>query len=43
MPLDNVVESGDYTLRAYTGYMGNMGGDYFFRKNIRIPGMFFTG
>lgn len=27
---------GDYTLRAYTRYMDNLGEDYFFKKNIRI-------
>ena len=33
--LDNLPE-GNYTLRAYTRYMENMGDDYFFKKNIRI-------
>jgi len=27
---------GDYTLRAYTRYLENLGEDYFFKKNIRI-------
>ena len=27
---------GNYTLRAYTRYMENLGDDYFFKKNIRI-------
>ena len=30
------LPEGDYTLRAYTRYMENMGDDYFFKKNIRI-------
>jgi len=32
---ENIPE-GNYTLRAYTRYMENMGDDYFFKKNIRI-------
>jgi len=36
LPLSDIVPEGDYTLRAYTRYMENMGDDYFFRKNIRI-------
>jgi len=28
--------SANYTLRAYTRYMENLGDDYFFKKNIRI-------
>lgn len=27
---------GDYTLTAYTGFMCNAGGDYFFRKHIHV-------
>ena len=34
--LSNIIPEGDYTLRAYTRYMENMGDDYFFKKNIRI-------
>ena len=30
------IQEGNYTLRAYTRYMENMGDDYFFKKNIRI-------
>ena len=30
------IPAGDYTLRAYTRYMENLGDDYFFKKNIRI-------
>ena len=33
--LPNIAE-GDYTLRAYTRYLDNLGDDYFFKKNIRI-------
>ncbi|MCL2651960.1 MAG: carboxypeptidase-like regulatory domain-containing protein, partial [Candidatus Azobacteroides sp.] len=35
---ENVPE-GDYTLRAYTRYMENLGDDYFFKKNIRIENL----
>ena len=34
--LSNIIPAGDYTLRAYTRYMENLGDDYFFKKNIRI-------
>ena len=34
--LSNFVTEGDYTLRAYTRYMENIGDDYFFKKPIRI-------
>ena len=36
MPVPANVPEGDYTLRAYTRYMENLGDDYFFKKNIRI-------
>ncbi|MDR2233287.1 MAG: TonB-dependent receptor plug domain-containing protein [Tannerella sp.] len=36
LPLNEIVPEGDYTLRAYTGFMENIGDDYFFKKNIRI-------
>ena len=38
MPIAETVPEGDYTLRAYTRYMENLGDDYFFKKNIRIAG-----
>ena len=34
--LSELIPKGDYTLRAYTRYMENLGDDYFFKKNIRI-------
>ena len=34
--LSEKMSEGDYTLRAYTRYMNNLGDDYFFKKNIRI-------
>ena len=34
--LSGKTPAGDYTLRAYTRYMENLGDDYFFKKNIRI-------
>ena len=34
--LSDRIPEGDYTLRAYTHYMENMGDDYFFKKNIHI-------
>jgi len=36
LPLPETVSQGNYTLRAYTRYMENLGDDYFFKKNIRI-------
>jgi hypothetical protein len=36
MPITESVPAGDYTLRAYTRYMENLGDDYFFKKNISI-------
>jgi hypothetical protein len=36
LSLTEYIPAGDYTLRAYTRYMENMGDDYFFKKNIRI-------
>ena len=34
--LSEIIPEGNYTLRAYTKYMENLGDDYFFKKNIRI-------
>jgi len=34
--LSRNIPEGNYTLRAYTRYMENLGDDYFFKKNIRI-------
>jgi len=34
--LSEAIPEGNYTLRAYTRYMENLGEDYFFKKNIRI-------
>jgi hypothetical protein len=34
--LSEKASEGDYTLRAYTRYLENLGEDYFFKKNIRI-------
>ena len=39
LPLPDIFPSGNYTLRAYTRYMENMGDDYFFKKNIRIENL----
>ena len=36
LPITKILPEGNYTLRAYTRYMENMGDDYFFKKNIRI-------
>jgi len=36
LPLSALIPEGNYTLRAYTRYMENLGDDYFFKKNIRI-------
>ena len=36
LPILNIIPEGNYTLRAYTRYMENLGDDYFFKKNIRI-------
>ena len=36
--LSQNIPEGNYTLRAYTRYMENLGDDYFFKKNIRITG-----
>ena len=36
LPISEIVPEGNYTLRAYTRYMENLGDDYFFKKNIRI-------
>lgn len=40
--LSEVIPEGNYTIRAYTRYMENLGDDYFFKKNIwigRLPGL----
>jgi len=37
--LTEYVPTGNYTLRAYTRYMENLGDDYFFKKNIRIENL----
>jgi len=39
--LSEFVHEGNYTLRAYTQYMENLGDDYFFKKNIRIGNLDF--
>ncbi|MDR2147172.1 MAG: hypothetical protein LBE91_12000, partial [Tannerella sp.] len=36
LPITEAIPEGDYTLRAYTRFMENMGDDYFFKKNIRV-------
>jgi len=36
LPILDLIPEGDYTLRAYTRYMENLGDDYFFKKTIRI-------
>ena len=36
LPISKIIPEGNYTLRAYTRYMENLGDDYFFKKNIRI-------
>lgn len=36
IPITEIVPEGNYTLRAYTRYMENLGDDYFFKKNITI-------
>lgn len=40
--LSEVIPEGNYTIRAYTRYMENLGDDYFFKKNIwigRLPSL----
>ena len=39
LPLIEYVPTGNYTLRAYTRHMENLGDDYFFKKNIRIENL----
>ena len=39
LPVSDKIPEGNYTLRAYTRYMENLGDDYFFKKNIRIAGI----
>ncbi len=34
--LSQLIPEGDYTIRAYTRYMENLGDDYFFKKPIHI-------
>ena len=34
--LSELIPAGQYTVRAYTKFMENMGDDYFFKKNIQI-------
>ena len=34
--ISDVIPEGEYTIRAHTRYMENMGDDYFFKKNIYI-------
>ncbi|MDL2277475.1 TonB-dependent receptor plug domain-containing protein [Parabacteroides sp. OttesenSCG-928-G07] len=34
--LSEVIPEGDYTIRAYTRHMENLGADYFFTQNIHI-------
>lgn len=36
LPVDEALPEGNYTLRAYTRYMQNLGEEYFFRKSIHI-------
>jgi len=38
LPVSPETPEGNYTLRAYTRYMENMGDGYFFKKNIRLGG-----
>ena len=37
--LSDFMPEGDYTLRAYTRYMENLGDDYFFTKPVRISNL----
>ena len=37
--LSKIIPEGNYTLRAYTRYMENLGDDYIFKKNIRIENL----
>ena len=37
--LSDFIPEGDYTLRAYTRYMENMGDDYFFKKPVQIKNL----
>ena len=37
--LSELIPEGDYTLRAYTRYMENLGEDYFFKRHIRIAAL----
>jgi len=40
--LSQIIPEGNYTLRAYTRHLENLGDDFFFKKNIRI-GSFLKG
>ena len=37
--LADLMPEGDYTLRAYTRHMENLGDDYFFKKHIRVSAL----
>jgi len=37
--LSEIIPEGNYSLRAYTRFMENLGDDYFFKKNIRIENL----
>ena len=39
IPITDIIPEGNYTLRAYTRYMENLGDEYFFKKNIRITSL----
>lgn len=41
IPIPYVIDNGNYTIRAYTNHMKNLGEDYFFKRQIKIatPGM----
>ena len=36
LSITEAISDGNYTIRAYTRYMENLGDDFFFKKNIRI-------
>ena len=40
--LADFMPEGDYTLRAYTRHMENLGDDYFFKRHIRIGALYET-
>ncbi len=39
LPLTQYIPTGNYTLRAYTRYMENLGDDFFFKKTISIDNL----